>query len=46
MRNGIERAWWTDVEPDAEEAELEWIREAVYRGMWGYLPPEGSPGGV
>ena len=33
MRNGIERAWWTDVEPDEEEAELEWLREAVYRGM-------------
>ena len=43
MRNGIERAWWTDVEPDEEEAELAWLREAVYGGMWHYLPPGGIP---
>ena len=43
MRNGIERAWWTDVAPDEEEAELAWLRETVYGGMWGYLPPGGIP---
>ena len=43
MRDGIERAWWTDVEPDEAESELAWLREAVYGGMWGYLPPGGLP---
>ena len=43
MRNGIERAWWTDVEPDEEEAELVWLRETVYGGMWHLLPPGGIP---
>ena len=43
MRNGIARAWWTDVEPDEEEAELAWLREQVYGGMWRLLPPGGIP---
>ena len=41
MRDGIERAWWTDVEPVQVEDELAWLREAVYGGTWGYLPPGG-----
>ena len=41
MRDGIERSWWT--EPDGVESELAWLREAVYGGTWGYLPPEGIP---
>ena len=43
MRDGIERSWWTDVEPDEVESELAWLREAVYGGTWGYLPPGGIP---
>ena len=43
MRDGIERSWWTDVEPDGVESELAWLREAVYGGTWGYLPPGGIP---
>ena len=43
MRNGIERAWWIEVEPGEEEAELEWLREQVYGGMWHLLPPGGIP---
>ena len=43
MRDGIERSWWTDVEPDEVESELAWLREAVYEGRWGYLPPGGIP---
>ena len=43
MRDGIERSWWTDVEPDEVESELAWLREAVYEGTWGYLPPGGIP---
>ena len=43
MRNGIGRAWWTDVEPDEEEAELAWLRETVYGAMWHQLPPSGVP---
>ena len=43
MRDGIERAWWTDVEPDEVESELAWLRETVYGGTWGYLPPGGIP---
>ena len=43
MRDGIERAWWTDVEPDEEEAELAWLRETVYGGTLEYLPPGGIP---
>ena len=43
MRDGIERSWWTDVEPDEAESELAWLREAVYEGTWGYLPPGGIP---
>ena len=43
MRDGIERAWWTDVEPDEVESELAWLREAVYEGTWGYLPSGGIP---
>ena len=43
MRDGIERSWWTDVEPDEAEGELAWLREAVYGGTWGYLPPGGIP---
>ena len=40
MRNGIERAWWTEVEPDQVEDELAWLRESVYGG---YLPRGGIP---
>ena len=43
MRDGIERSWWTDVEPDGVESELAWLLEAVYGGTWGYLPPGGIP---
>ena len=43
MRDGIERSWWTDVEPDEVESELAWLREAVHEGTWGYLPPGGIP---
>ena len=43
MRDGIERAWWTDVESDEVESELAWLRETVYGGTWGYLPPGGLP---
>ena len=43
MRDGIERSWWTDVEPDEAESELAWLLEAVYGGAWGYLPPGGIP---
>ena len=43
MRNGNERAWWTDVEPDEEEADFAWFRDTVYGGMWGYLPLGGIP---
>ena len=43
MRDGIERSWWTDVEPDEAESELAWLLEAVYEGTWGYLPPGGIP---
>ena len=43
MRDGIERSWWTDVEPDGVQSELAWLREAVYGGTWGYLPPRGDP---
>ena len=43
MRNPIERAWWTEVEPDEVEAELAWLRETVYGGMWHHLPPGGIP---
>ena len=43
MRDGIERSWWTDIEPDGVESELAWLREAVYEGTWGYLPPGGIP---
>ena len=43
MRDGIERSWWTDVEPDEVESELAWLREAVHGGTWGYLPPGGIP---
>ena len=46
MRNGIERAWWTDVAPDEEEAELAWLREAIY-GVCGITCPRaGSCGGA
>ena len=43
MRVGIERAWWTEVAADEEEAELAWLREQVYGGMWHLLPPGGIP---
>ena len=29
MRNGIERAWWTDVEPDQVENEIAWLADAL-----------------
>ena len=43
IRDGIERSWWTDVDPDEVESELACLREAVYGGMWRYLPPGGIP---
>ena len=43
MRNGIVRAWWTDVEPAALENELAWLRERVYRGDRACLPVGGIP---
>ena len=43
MRNGIERAWWTDLKPAALEAELAWLRERVYRGFRACLPVGGVP---
>ena len=43
MRDGIERSWWTDVEPDGVESELAWLRDTVYGETWGYLPPGGIP---
>ena len=33
MRNGIERAWWTDVAPEEEEAELAWPRPGLVPAM-------------
>ena len=46
MRDGIERSWWTDVEPDEAVSELASLREAVYGATWGYLPPGGPPSGA
>ena len=43
MRNGTERAWWTDVAPEEEQAAHAWIRETVFGGMWRYLPAGGVP---
>ena len=43
IRNGIERSWWTDVEPDQVELDLEWFRKTVYGGAWGYLLSGGVP---
>ena len=43
MRDGIERSWWTDVEPDEVESELAWLLEAVHGGTWGYLLSGGIP---
>ena len=42
MRNGFERAWWTEVESDAEEADLAWLRETVYGGC-GITCPRAGP---
>ena len=28
--HGIERAWWTELAPEAVDAELEWLRETIY----------------
>ena len=36
-RDGIERAWWTEVAPESVDAELQWLRETVYAG--GLFPP-------
>ena len=30
-RDAIERSWWTEVAPEAMDAELAWLRETVYR---------------
>ena len=35
---GARRAWWKDVSQDAFEAELEWLRASVYRGLPIQLP--------
>ena len=37
---GKYKAWWTDVSEDAEEAELEWLREEIYDGRNVELPSE------
>ena len=34
--HAIARAWWTEVAPEKVEAELDWLREAIYR--YGGLP--------
>ena len=34
--HGIARAWWTEVTPEKVDAELQWLRESVYR--FGGLP--------
>ena len=35
---------WSSLEGRHEaESELAWLREAVYEGTWGYLPPGGTP---
>ena len=36
-RRGIDRAWWTELAPEAVDAELEWLHERIYRP--GALPP-------
>ena len=38
MRYGIRRAWWTEVEPDRVDAELEWLRETVRAGLFRPVP--------
>ena len=35
-RRGIERAWWTELPPESVDAELEWLRRAIY--PFGLLP--------
>ena len=37
-RNGIERAWWTEVAPELVGAEIEWLRENVYGGAPPRIP--------
>ena len=37
-RNGIDRAWWTEVAPELVSAELEWLRETVYAGALPRIP--------
>ena len=34
--HGIARAWWTEVAPEKVEAELDWLRDTIYR--YGGLP--------
>ena len=36
-RAGIARAWWTELAPEAVDAELEWLRGTVYATSW--FPP-------
>ena len=36
-RGGIARAWWTELAPEAVDAELEWLRGTVYATSW--FPP-------
>ena len=37
-RNGIRRAWWTEVEPDQADAEIAWLRSTVKVGLFGPIP--------
>lgn len=38
MRNGIDRAWWTEVEPGQMDAELKWLCETVRAGLFRPVP--------
>ena len=39
MRDAIERSWWTELEPEQVDAELDWLSEQVYlRGAFRPLP--------
>ena len=38
MRNGIPPAWWTEVDPELVDAELQWLRDAVKVGLVSPIP--------
>ena len=42
MRNGIERSWWTDVEPDEVESELAWFARRSTGGCGGWRSARAS----